>query len=75
LNIAALTATVALGVLAGVAGKASAQGVTAYEGARIIVGDGRVLDNATIVVSARRSRRSAAPYLPAQRASTSPARP
>jgi imidazolonepropionase-like amidohydrolase len=51
LNIAALTATVALGVLAGVAGKASAQGVTAYEGARIIVGDGRVLENATIVVS------------------------
>src|SRR5882724_3045800 len=51
LNIAALTATVALGVLAGVAGKASAQGVTAYEGARVIVGDGRVLDNTTVVVS------------------------
>src|SRR3954451_21454712 len=51
LNIAALTATVALGVLAGVAGQASAQGVTAYEGARVIVGDGRVLDNTTIVVT------------------------
>jgi len=32
-------------------GQASAQGVTAYEGARVIVGDGRVLDNTTIVVS------------------------
>src|SRR5262245_20077055 len=51
LNMAALTATVALGVLAGIATKASAQGVPAYEGARVIVGDGRVLDNTTIVVS------------------------
>jgi imidazolonepropionase-like amidohydrolase len=51
MNIAALTATVALGVLAGFATQASAQGVTAYEGARVIVGDGRVLDNATIVVN------------------------
>ncbi len=51
MNIAALTVTVALGVLAGVAGQASAQGVTAYEGARVIVGDGRVLDNTTLVVS------------------------
>ena len=33
-----------------IAGSASAQ-VTAYEGARVIVGDGRVLDNTTIVVS------------------------
>ena len=49
LKTAALTATVALGVLAGVAGQASAQ-VTAYEGARVIVGDGRVLDNTTLVV-------------------------
>ncbi len=51
MNMAALTATVALGVLTGVAGQASAQGVTAYEGARVIVGDGRVLDNTTLVVS------------------------
>jgi imidazolonepropionase-like amidohydrolase len=49
--IAALTATVALGALAGFTGQASAQGVTAYEGARVIVGDGRVLDNTTLVVS------------------------
>src|SRR5262245_64176998 len=51
MNIAALAATVALGVLAGVAGQARAQGVTAYEGARVIVGDGRVLDNTTLVVN------------------------
>ena len=51
INIAALAATVALGALAGLSGQASAQGVTAYEGARVIVGDGRVLDNTTIVVS------------------------
>ena len=50
MKLAALTATVALGVLAGVAGQARAQGVTAYEGARVIVGDGRVLDNTTLVV-------------------------
>src|SRR5438309_527071 len=49
--IAALAATVAMGVLAGFAGQANAQGVTAYEGARIIVGDGRVLDNTTLVVN------------------------
>src|SRR5712671_4692477 len=51
MKIAALTATVALGVLTGVGGQAGAQGVTAYEGARVIVGDGRVLDNTTLVVS------------------------
>src|SRR5262245_30401644 len=33
-----------------IAGAASAQ-VTVFEGARVIVGDGRVLDNTTIVVS------------------------
>jgi imidazolonepropionase-like amidohydrolase len=51
MNIPALAAIIALGVLTGVAGHASAQGVTAYEGARVIVGDGRVLDNTTLVVS------------------------
>jgi imidazolonepropionase-like amidohydrolase len=51
MNISALTVTIALGVLTGVAGQASAQGVTAYEGARVIVGDGRVLDNTPLVVS------------------------
>jgi hypothetical protein len=39
-----------------------AQGaVTIFEGARVIVGDGRVIDNAIIVVNAGRSRRSAVP--------------
>ncbi len=47
---AAVAATIALGVLAGLAGPAYAQ-VTAYEGARIIVGDGRVIENGTLIVS------------------------
>jgi imidazolonepropionase-like amidohydrolase len=51
MKTAVLAATVALGVLAGVADQASAQGVTAYEGARVIVGDGGVLDNTTLVVN------------------------
>ena len=51
MNLAAAMATITVGVLAGVVGQASAQGVTAYEGARVIVGDGRVLDNTPLVVS------------------------
>jgi imidazolonepropionase-like amidohydrolase len=51
MNLAAAMATIAVGVLTGVVDQASAQGVTAYEGARVIVGDGRVLDNTTLVVS------------------------
>jgi imidazolonepropionase-like amidohydrolase len=51
MKTATLTATVALGFLAGVAGQANAQSPTAYENARVIVGDGRVLDNATVVVN------------------------
>src|SRR5215468_6841696 len=51
MNIAALTATVALAVLTGGAGQARAQGATAYEGARVIVCEGRVVDNTTLVVS------------------------
>ena len=50
-NVLSIAATVALGVVAGFAGPACAQGVTAYEGARLIVGDGRVIDNATIIVN------------------------
>jgi imidazolonepropionase-like amidohydrolase len=47
----AVTATV-VGALAGFAGSESAQAqVTAFEGARIIVGDGRVIENGTIVVN------------------------
>jgi imidazolonepropionase-like amidohydrolase len=52
---AAAAAAIALGVLAGFAVPAHAQtGVTVYEGARLIVGDGRVIDNATLVVDGAR---------------------
>ena len=39
-----------VGVLVGLAVPAAAQTVTVYEGARLIVGDGRVIENATVVV-------------------------
>jgi len=45
-----VAAIVTLSVLAGFALPAFAQSVTAYEGARLIVGDGRVVENATLVV-------------------------
>ena len=41
-------------VVAGFATPAQAQSVTAYEGARLIVGDGRVIENATLVVDGAR---------------------
>ena len=47
----AVSAIVALGVVAGFAAADRAQAqVTAYEGARLIVGDGRVIENGTVVV-------------------------
>ena len=46
----AAVAVAIIGILAGLAMPASAQSVTAYEGARLIVGDGRVIENATVVV-------------------------
>jgi imidazolonepropionase-like amidohydrolase len=50
-----LVLTVALfGLLAAYAVPASAQSVTAYEGARLIVGDGSVIDNGTLVVDGSR---------------------
>ena len=49
-NMIAVAAVVTLGFLAGFAVPASAQSVTAFEGARLIVGDGRVIENATLVV-------------------------
>jgi imidazolonepropionase-like amidohydrolase len=49
---AAATAAVTLGVLTVLTGPTHAQ--TAYEGARLIVGDGRVIENATIVVDGAR---------------------
>ena len=53
-NVVAVTAIVALGFLVGGAIPASAQSVTAFEGARLIVGDGRVIENATLVVDGAR---------------------
>jgi imidazolonepropionase-like amidohydrolase len=58
-NLVAAAATVAVGVLAGLAGPASAQApatpVTAFEGARLIVGDGSApIENATLVVEGAR---------------------
>jgi len=49
-NVVTVAAIAILEFLAGFAIPASAQPVTAYEGARLIVGDGRVIDNATLVV-------------------------
>jgi imidazolonepropionase-like amidohydrolase len=53
LNAAAVATTLAVGILAGFTAPARAQ-VTAYEGARLIVGDGRTIDNATLVVDGAR---------------------
>ena len=50
MNIVGLAAIVVFGLLAGCASAPSGQPATAYEGARIVVGDGRVIDNATLVV-------------------------
>jgi imidazolonepropionase-like amidohydrolase len=48
-NAAAAIATINLSLLAGLASPAFAQ-VTAYEGARLIVGDGRVIESGTLIV-------------------------
>src|SRR5262245_27030813 len=53
-NVAAVAVVVALGLLVAFAFTAFAQSVTAYEGARLIVGDGRVIENATLVVEGAR---------------------
>src|SRR6266571_9528162 len=53
-NLAAVAAVITLGFLGGCAMPVSAQTVTAYEGARLIVGDGRVIENATLVVEGTR---------------------
>src|ERR687898_1591884 len=50
LNVAAAAAIITFCFLAGCAVPTSERSVTAYEGARLIVGDGRVIDNATLVV-------------------------
>ncbi len=53
-NAVAIAAILVVGVLAGFETPASAQTVTAFEGARLIVGDGRVIENATVVVDGAR---------------------
>jgi imidazolonepropionase-like amidohydrolase len=53
-NAVVVAAVAALGFLAGFAIPASAQSATAFEGARLIVGDGRVIENATLVVEGAR---------------------
>jgi imidazolonepropionase-like amidohydrolase len=50
----AVAVVVTLGFLVGFAFQAAAQSVTAFEGARLIVGDGRVIENATLVVEGAR---------------------
>ena len=50
MNVVSVAAVVTLGFLAGCAVPTSTQPITAYEGARLIVGDGRVIENATLVV-------------------------
>ena len=55
-NVVAVAATAVFGLLAGFASPASAQtGVTVFEGARVIVGDGGApIENATFVVNGAR---------------------
>jgi len=54
MNVIAVAAVITLGFLVGFVIPASAQSVTAFEGARLIVGDGRVIENATLVVEGAR---------------------
>jgi imidazolonepropionase-like amidohydrolase len=54
MNVAAVAALLTIGFVVGFAIPAPAQSVTAYEGARLIVGDGHVIENATLVVEATR---------------------
>ncbi len=53
-NVVVIAAVVTLSILIGFGIPASAQSVTAFEGARLIVGDGRVVENATLVVEGTR---------------------
>jgi imidazolonepropionase-like amidohydrolase len=49
-NAAAVAAFITLGFLAGCSMPTSERSVTAYEGARLIIGDGRVIENGMLVV-------------------------
>jgi hypothetical protein len=48
-NVVAI-AVITLGFLAACSMPTSERSVTVYEGARLVVGDGRVIENATLVV-------------------------
>ena len=50
MNLAAVAAVITLGFLGGCAMPVPERSSTAYEGGRLIVGDGRVIENATLVV-------------------------
>ena len=50
INVAAAAAIVTVALVTGCATPASERSVTAFEGARLIVGDGRVIEKATLVV-------------------------
>src|SRR5262245_22555291 len=60
-NMVAVAAVVTLSFLTGFAIPASAQSVTAFEGARLIVGDGRVIENATLVMEGAKITQAGAP--------------
>jgi imidazolonepropionase-like amidohydrolase len=49
-TVAAVAAVITLGFVGGCSMPVPERSVTAYEGARLIVGDGRVIENATLVV-------------------------
>lgn len=53
LNAAAIAAAIAIAVLAGFSQPSAAQ-VTAYEGVRLIVGNGSVVENVTLIVDGAR---------------------
>src|SRR5919109_3415298 len=59
-NKAAIAAVITLVLIAGCAVPVSERSVTAYEGGRLIVGDGRVIENATLLVEGTKSAQAGA---------------
>jgi imidazolonepropionase-like amidohydrolase len=54
MDTVAVAALLTIGFVAGFAMPVSAQSVIAFQNARLIVGDGRVIENATVVVEGTR---------------------
>jgi len=54
IKVVAVTVMLSLGLFVGSTVPVSAQSVTAFQNARLIVGDGRVIENATVVVQGTR---------------------